>query len=158
MNVGPVNHEKSFLADIFFLEVHTYKRLNKIPKSTLLSQLVSRAFFFPVLLFYIGPPVRSQNQIPCPDRYPVFVFPSKAKSSSFRWTFSDFCSVFALLPPELLTAEIKPDKVQIASDSHCKESEVFLSLCPWSLQEREKGPQGLCFGMETYSIQDFCED
>lgn len=96
-------------------------------QSTLLSQLISRAFFFPDLLFYIGPPVKSQNQI----LYPGSVcFSFKSQFSSFRQTVSDFCSVFALLPPKLLTAEVKVDKVQIASDSHCKESEVFSSLYP----------------------------
>lgn len=73
----------------------------------------------------------------------MFVFPLKARYSSFRWTLSDICRVFALSPPERLTAEVKLDEVLIASGLYCKESEIFLSYLPLPLIStgKEKSPE-----------------
>lgn len=78
----------------------------------------------------------------------MFVFPSKAKSSSFRWTLGDFCRVFALPPPEILTAEVKLNEVFITSDPYYKESEVFLSHLPLSLISAGKEQSSKESGLE----------
>lgn len=90
----------------------------------------------------------------------MFVVLSKAKFPSFWLTSGDSCRVFAFSPPELLTAEVKPDEVLITSDPYCKESEISSSHLPLPLISTGKGksPQGVRFGIKTCTTQDFCED
>lgn len=124
-----------------------------IPGSTLWSQLVSRAYFLPLPLFYIGPAVRSQNQIPLPREVSSVCFSFKSQVLEFQVDFRWFLRGLALPPTEILTAEVKLDEVLIASDSHCVKKVkyfCFIFLYPSSLQEREKAPRSLVWNKNMH--------